>query len=114
MKNSKFFAGHSLGEYTALVCAGSLTVERAAYLLKERGKSMQEAVPIGEGAMMAVLGMTVDEIEKEINLLPKEESCEIANDNSNGQVVVSGKKIAIENFNSIKPQPLPIKRRIVR
>tara|TARA_B100001769_G_scaffold256451_1_gene233734 strand:- start:191 stop:1111 length:921 start_codon:yes stop_codon:yes gene_type:complete len=99
LKNSKFFAGHSLGEYTALVCAGSLTVERAAYLLKERGKSMQEAVPIGEGAMMAVLGMTVDEIEKEINLLPKEESCEIANDNSNGQVVVSGKKIAIENFN---------------
>ena len=98
LKNSKFFAGHSLGEYTALVCAGSLTVERAAYLLKERGKSMQEAVPIGEGAMMAVLGMTVDEIEKEINLLPKEESCEIANDNSNGQVVVSGKKKVIENL----------------
>ena len=99
LKNSKFFAGHSLGEYTALVCAGSLTIERAAYLLKERGKSMQEAMPIGEGAMMAILGMTIDEVEKEINLLPKEESCEIANDNCDGQVVVSGKKIAIENFN---------------
>ena len=60
---------------------------------------MQEAVPPGEGAMMAILGMTIDEVEKEINVLSKEESCEIANDNSNGQVVVSGKKIAIENFN---------------
>ena len=99
LKNSKFFAGHSLGEYTALVCAGSLSIEKAAYLLKERGKSMQEAVPPGEGAMMAILGMTINEVEKEINLLSKEESCEIANDNSNGQVVVSGTKIAIENFN---------------
>ena len=99
LKNSKFFAGHSLGEYTALVCAGSLTIEKAAYLLNERGKSMQDAVPPGEGAMMAILGMTIDEVEKEIKVLSKEESCEIANDNSNGQVVVSGKKIAIENFN---------------
>ena len=53
---------------------------------------MQEAVPPGEGAMMAVLGMTIEEVEKEIKLLSKDESCEIANDNSNGQVVVSGKK----------------------
>jgi len=71
LKNSKFFAGHSLGEYTALVCAGSLTIERAAYLLRARGKSMQEAVPPGEGAMMAILGMPIDEVEKEINLLSK-------------------------------------------
>ena len=99
LKDSKFFAGHSLGEYTALVCAGSLTIEKAAYLLNERGKSMQDAVPPGEGAMMAILGMTIDEVEKEIKVLSKEESCEIANDNSNGQVVVSGKKIAIEYFN---------------
>ena len=99
LNNSKFFAGHSLGEYTALVCGGSLTIERAAYLLHERGKSMQEAVPPGQGAMMAILGMTIDEVEKEINLLSKEESCEIANDNCDGQVVVSGKKIAIEIFN---------------
>ena len=99
LNNSKFFAGHSLGEYTALVCGGSLTIERAAYLLHERGKSMQEAVPPSQGAMMAILGMTIDEVEKEINLLSKEESCEIANDNCDGQVVVSGKKIAIEIFN---------------
>ncbi len=99
LNNSKFFAGHSLGEYTALVCGGSLTIESAAYLLHERGKSMQDAVPSGQGAMMAILGMTIDEVEKEINLLSKEESCEIANDNCDGQVVVSGKKMAIEIFN---------------
>ena len=96
LNNARFFAGHSLGEYTALVCGGSLTIERAAYLLNERGKSMQDAVPPEQGAMMAILGMGVDEVEKEINLLPKEETCEIANDNSNSQVVVSGKKAAIE------------------
>ena len=96
LNNSKFFAGHSLGEYTALVCAGSLTLERAAYLLHERGKSMQDAVPPGQGSMMAILGMNIGEIEQEINLLPKGETCEIANDNSNGQVVVSGKKSAIQ------------------
>ena len=99
LNDAKFFAGHSLGEYTALVCGGSLTIEKAAYLLNERGKSMQDAVPPGQGAMMAILGMTIDEVEKEINLLPKEEICEIANDNSNAQVVVSGKKIVIEALN---------------
>ncbi len=96
LKDSKFFAGHSLGEYTALVCAGSLSIERAAYLLHERGKAMQEAVPEGRGAMIAVLGMKIDEVEKEMNLLPKEEICEIANDNSNSQVVASGTTTAIE------------------
>ena len=92
LNNSSFFAGHSLGEYTALVCSGSLTLERASYLLKERGKSMQESVPSGKGAMMAILGMSIEEVENEISLLPKERSCEIANDNSNTQVVVSGEK----------------------
>ena len=96
LNNTKFFAGHSLGEYTALVCAGSLTIEKAAYLLHERGKSMQDAVPPDQGSMMAILGMRIDEVEKEINLLPKGETCEIANDNNNSQVVVSGKKTAIE------------------
>ena len=96
LNNARFFAGHSLGEYTALVCGGSLTIERAAYLLHERGKSMQDAVPSGQGAMMAILGMTIHEVENEINLLPKGEICEIANDNTSGQVVVSGKKMVIE------------------
>jgi len=100
LNNSKFFAGHSLGEYTALVCSGSLSLERASFLLHERGKAMQEAVPPGNGSMLAVLGMTVEEIEKEINLLPKENICEIANDNCVGQVVVSGKKDSIEFFNN--------------
>jgi len=101
LNNSKFFVGHSLGEYTALVCAGALTLEKAAYLLHERGKSMQAAVPPGEGAMMAILGMSLKEVEEEINLLPVNENCEIANDNSIGQIVVSGKKKIIENFNQI-------------
>ena len=96
LNNARFFAGHSLGEYTALVCGGSLTIERAAYLLHERGKSMQDAIHPDQGSMIAILGMRVDEVEKEINMLPKEEACEIANDNSNSQVVVSGKKAAIE------------------
>ena len=98
LNSSKFFAGHSLGEYTALVCSGSLTLENAAYLLHERGKAMQSAVPVGEGAMMAILGMSLKDVEEEIKLIPKNDTCEIANDNSNGQVVVSGKKKAIENF----------------
>ncbi len=101
LNNSQFFAGHSLGEYTALVCSGSLTLENAAYLLKERGKSMQKAVPPGEGLMMAILGMSIKEVENEINLLSKETTCEIANDNSNNQIVVSGKKRNIELLNEI-------------
>ena len=96
LKNSKFFAGHSLGEYTALVCSGSLKIEDAAYLLHERGRSMQEAVPSGEGAMLAILGMSINEVQNELNLIPKNEICEIANDNSEGQVVVSGKNSAIK------------------
>ena len=99
LNDVKFFAGHSLGEYTALVCSGSLSIEKATYLLHERGKAMQAAVPEGKGAMVAVLGMTIEEVEKEISLLPNKEICEIANDNSNSQVVVSGTKTIIEIFN---------------
>ena len=102
LKDSNYFAGHSLGEYTALVCAGSLSIESASYLLHERGKSMQLAVPSGEGSMLAVLGMTIEEVEKEIDILSKDndELCEIANDNCDGQVVVSGKKNAINIFHT--------------
>ena len=99
LNKSEFFAGHSLGEYTALVCSGSLSLERAAYLLHERGKAMQSAVPLGQGSMLAILGMTIDEVEKEVNLVKKNEVCEIANDNSDTQVVVSGTKRAIEILN---------------
>ena len=99
LNKAKFFAGHSLGEYTALVCSGSLNIEQAAYLLYERGKSMQEAVPPDQGAMIAILGMSIDEVQKEINLLPKNQVCEIANDNSIGQVVASGDKKIIGILN---------------
>tara|TARA_B100000029_G_C17406271_1_gene899011 strand:+ start:129 stop:1046 length:918 start_codon:yes stop_codon:yes gene_type:complete len=98
LSEAKFFAGHSLGEYTALVCAGSLTLEKAAYLLHERGKAMQEAVPKDVGAMIAVLGMNLNDVEKEIALLPKDQVCEIANDNSDGQVVVSGTKEIVKTL----------------
>ena len=96
LNNSKFFAGHSLGEYTALVCSGSLTLERAAFLLYERGKAMQEAVPSGEGAMIAIIGMSLKEVEEEIKPISSSGICEIANDNSNEQVVVSGRKNTID------------------
>ena len=99
LNSSKYFAGHSLGEYTALVCAKSITLQEAAYLLNERGKSMQNAVPTEQGAMLAILGMNIDEVEKEINLVSKEGICEISNDNSDSQVVVSGEKKIIENLN---------------
>ena len=89
----KYFAGHSLGEYSALVCSESLKFEDALYLLNERGKSMQNAVPIGLGSMSAVLGTKIDMIKELIKTNLKEEDvCEIANDNSEGQVIVSGKK----------------------
>ncbi len=96
LNNARFFAGHSLGEYTALVCSGSLTIEKAAYLLHERGKSMQDAIQPDQGSMLAILGMGVDEVEQEISLLPQDQVCEISNDNSKSQVVVSGKKESIE------------------
>ena len=99
LKESTFYAGHSLGEYTALVCAGSLTLENAAYLLHERGKAMQDSVPTNIGGMIAVLGMSIQEVENEINLLPKNIKCEIANDNCIGQVVVSG---VMSGINTLK------------
>ena len=94
--DAKYFAGHSLGEYTALVCSGSLELDKAIFLLHERGKAMQAAVPKGEGAMIAILGMKLNEVENEIKTLGTNEVCEIANDNSNEQVVVSGKKDIID------------------
>ena len=99
LNKSTFFAGHSLGEYTALVCSGSRSLENAAYSLNERGEPMQEAVPKDHGAMLAILGMKIDEVEKEISFFNKEGVCEISNDNSDLQIVVSGEKKIIENLN---------------
>ncbi len=99
LSDIKFFAGHSLGEYSALVCSNSLEFSDAVFLLHERGNSMQEAVPVGKGAMIAVLGTTINEIEKIIqNFQSKSGVCEIANDNADGQVIISGDRQSIENF----------------
>jgi len=95
----KFFAGHSLGEYSALVCSGSLKFEDALYLLHQRGTAMQEAVPVGQGSMAAILGTKIDLIKEIINLnLKQNDICEIANDNAEGQVIISGKKESVERI----------------
>ncbi len=110
----KYFAGHSLGEYSALVSSGSLSFSDALYLLNERGKAMQEAVPVGEGSMLAVLGLKIDEIKYLIENLEHKKVCEIANDNANGQVIISGDKNSVENFKillkekNIKSIPLKV------
>jgi [acyl-carrier-protein] S-malonyltransferase len=96
IEDFSFCAGHSLGEYTALVCAESFTLTDAAKILRARGEAMQNAVVSGEGSMAAVLGAEIEEIE----LIIKENklsSVEISNDNCPGQIVISGKKFEVEN-----------------
>ena len=91
-KKFKYFAGHSLGEYSALACVGSTSFEDTLKILQKRGKFMQEAIPNGEGAMLAVLGVSSKELEKILIENTDKYECFIANDNSNLQVVVSGLK----------------------
>ncbi len=99
--NFKYYVGHSLGEYSALVCAGSLKFKDALYLLHERGKAMQEAVPLGKGAMLAILGSKIDEIENILSGLENKNVCEIANDNANGQTIISGDSKSIDLLQNI-------------
>ncbi len=95
----KFFAGHSLGEYSALVCSESLIFNDALYLLHERGKAMQEAVPVGKGSMIAILGMKPGEIRDLLNSRNDSKGiCEIANDNADGQIILSGNKESVESL----------------
>ena len=97
IKNTaSFVAGHSLGEYSALCAAGTFSISDAARLLKARGQAMQQAVPVGEGAMAAILGLEFDVVAEVAKQAAQGAVCEIANDNSNGQVVISGNKAAIE------------------
>jgi [acyl-carrier-protein] S-malonyltransferase len=97
-----FCAGHSLGEYTALVCSEALSLKEASILLKARGESMQLAVKSGEGAMAAILGSEIVEIDQIINE-GNYASVEISNDNCPGQIVISGKKLEVEKcVNDIK------------
>jgi len=96
LNNANYFAGHSLGEYTALSCAGALSFSDTLKLLRVRGKAMQEAVPKGEGGMIAILGSTTEVVEKIFEENKNNYECFIANDNSNGQIVVSGKLINLD------------------
>ena len=93
---ASYVAGHSLGQYTALCAAGSLSLTDTARLLKIRGQAMQRAVPIGEGAMAAIIGLEMTVIERIVEEAALGQVCEIANDNSPGQVVISGHLEAIE------------------
>ena len=91
-----FVAGHSLGEYSALAAAGSLTLADTARLLKTRGQAMQAAVPVGEGAMAALLGADLSQAQELAKAASEGEVCAAANDNAPGQVVISGTRAAIE------------------
>ncbi len=96
-KTARYVAGHSLGEYSALAAAGSLSVADTARLLKTRGQAMQKAVPVGEGAMAALLGLDVDQAQEVASAASGNGLlCAAANDNAPGQVVVSGHRAAVE------------------
>jgi [acyl-carrier-protein] S-malonyltransferase len=95
-EHAAYVAGHSLGEYSALCAAGALSLEDTARLLRIRGKAMQSAVPVGQGAMAALLGLDLADAQDVAAEASQGEVCEAANDNAPGQVVVSGAKAAIE------------------
>ena len=113
-KDINFYAGHSLGEYSALVASGSLLFTDAVLLLHQRGKLMQEAVPSGKGSMIAVMGLDLNEINKFIEEIKDKGICEVANDNSHSQIILSGDKSAIDEIsknlknNKKKSIPLPV------
>ena len=98
LSKAKYYAGHSLGEYSALCCAESLTFEQTINLLKYRGRAMQNAVPNGEGGMVAILGVDLNEINEILSANKNKFVCYIANDNSIGQIVVSGKMEYLQLF----------------
>lgn len=100
---ASYVAGHSLGEYSALAAAGALTLADTARLLKTRGRAMQEAVPVGEGAMAALLGADLAQAKELAKAASDGEVCEAANDNAPGQVVISGKRTAIERAVKLAP-----------
>jgi [acyl-carrier-protein] S-malonyltransferase len=95
-RHAAFVAGHSLGEYSALCAAGTFAIGDAARLLKLRGQAMQRAVPVGDGAMAALLGLEIDVAREVAEAARQGEVCDAANDNGPGQVVVSGSTAAVE------------------
>ena len=112
IKKSKFVAGHSLGEYTALCASGAISLADTAHILKMRGIFMQEAVSVGVGAMAAILGLNLDNVETLVAEIKDNEICEIANDNEPNQVVLSGHRTAIEKA-CVKAKSLGAKRAIL-
>jgi len=114
LNKAKYFAGHSLGEYSALSCAGYLSFSDTLKILRIRGDAMQNSVPKGQGGMVAVLGSTVEVIEKMLKENEDSLNAHIANDNSEGQIVLSGKMddldklIKILKENTIKNIKLPV------
>ena len=114
LNEAKYFAGHSLGEYSALSCAGYLDFDKTIRILRTRGNAMQNAVPKGEGGMLAVLGSKIDDIEKILKDNVKNFKAQIANDNSDGQIVLSGKNKDLELIstylkdNKVKNIKLPV------
>ena len=114
LNEAKYFAGHSLGEYSALSCAGYLDFDKTIRILRTRGNAMQNAVPKGEGGMLAVLGSKIDDIEKILKDNVKNFKAQIANDNSDGQLVLSGKNKDLELIstylkdNKVKNIKLPV------
>jgi [acyl-carrier-protein] S-malonyltransferase len=99
-----YVAGHSLGEYSALAAAGALSLADTARLLKTRGRAMQEAVPVGKGAMAALLGADLTQAQELAKAAAEGEVCEAANDNAPGQVVISGAKTAIDRAVVLAPK----------
>tara|TARA_B100000989_G_scaffold187980_1_gene141511 strand:- start:8684 stop:9610 length:927 start_codon:yes stop_codon:yes gene_type:complete len=114
LSNAKYFAGHSLGEYSALSCAGYINFRDTLKILRIRGDAMQNAVPKGNGGMVAVLGSNIEIIEKILSDNNEKFKVQIANDNSDGQIVLSGKIDDLEKINvllknrSIKYLKLPV------
>jgi len=111
----KFVAGHSLGEYSALAAAGALSLADTARLLKLRGQAMQKAVPVGQGAMTALLGVGLDVAQKVAEAASQGDVCQVANDNEPTQVVLSGHKSAIDRVAEVgkglgvrRAVPLPV------
>ena len=91
LNNAKYFAGHSLGEYSALSCAGYLNFSETIKILRVRGHAMQNSMPKGEGSMLAILGSTIEEVEKILKDNQNNFEAQVSNDNSVGQIVISGK-----------------------
>ena len=114
LNNAKYFAGHSLGEYSALSCAGYLNFSETIKILRVRGDAMQNSVPKGEGGMLAVLGSKIDDVEKILKDNQNNFVAQVANDNSDGQIVLSGKTKDLQTLseylrdNKIKNIKLPV------